>query len=346
MLESEKGNQTIFKEDFAMLHPFRSANHPTRRIVGIIAGVVLLAAVAAAVIVGTGRKIPSTPLKPLGASSQEEAQPYTGTVRLLLVGTDTADDGKTACADSVLYTLWDCDAGRLELLQIPRDLLLEDGTVIRNATREGTQAGCEALCESVSELLQMPVDGYLALDLGGLGDIVEYIGGVEVDIPTELRMQDSYLPAGRFLLDRDSVDFLVRVRKVYPDGDFGRQAMLRRVFAGLLSYARSCTAADAVKLIPAIAPYLKTNLQAETLVRLAASLETVEAANVTFSSPSCYFSVVENQNVVKWDPEIIAPLLNLRFGQNLTPEQLNYPAVDKENDDYLEGSVQNLAELG
>ena len=37
-----------------------------------------------------------------------------------------------------------------------------------------------------------------------------YIGGVEVDIPQEIENGGSYLPKGRYLLDRSSVEFLVR----------------------------------------------------------------------------------------------------------------------------------------
>lgn len=42
------------------------------------------------------------------------------------------------------------------------------------------------------------MDGYLGMDLNGLGDIVEYIGGVEVDIPQEIENGGSYLPKGRY----------------------------------------------------------------------------------------------------------------------------------------------------
>ena len=57
----------------------------------------------------------------------------------------------------------------------------------------------------------------------------------------EIENGGSYLPKGRYLLDRSSVEFLVRERRSYAYGDMDRQRVLRSVFAGLLRYAQSCT---------------------------------------------------------------------------------------------------------
>ena len=59
---------------------------------------------------------------------------------------------------------------------------------------------------------------------------------------------------------------------------------------------------------------------------------------------------------IVWDPEIMAPLLRVRFGLDCDPQDLNLPAPALEASeadagesyaysDYIEGSVQNLSEL-
>ena len=202
----------------------------------------------------------------------------------------------------------------------------------------------------------LPVDGYLGMDLNGLGDIVEYIGGVEVDIPQEIENGGSYLPKGRYLLDRSSVEFLVRERRSYAYGDMDRQRVLRSVFAGLLRYAQSCTLVDAAKLVPVIMPYRQTNLDMDTLMQLAASTESLQAEQVVFTIPSAYAVQTNSVGAIVWDPEIMAPLLRVRFGLDCDPQDLNLPAPALEASeadagesyaysDYIEGSVQNLSEL-
>ena len=202
----------------------------------------------------------------------------------------------------------------------------------------------------------LPGDGYLGMDLNGLGDIVEYIGGVEVDIPQEIENGGSYLPKGRYLLDRSSVEFLVRERRSYAYGDMDRQRVLRSVFAGLLRYAQSCTLVDAAKLVPVIMPYMQTNLDMDTLMQLAASAESLQAEQVVFTIPSAYAVQTNSVGAIVWDPEIMAPLLRVRFGLDCDPQDLNLPAPALEASeadegesyaysDYIEGSVQNLSEL-
>ena len=66
----------------------------------------------------------------------------------------------------------------------------------------------------------------------------------------EIENGGSYLPKGRYLLGRSSVEFLVRERRSYASGAMDRQRVLRSVFAGLLRYAQSCTLVDAAKLVP------------------------------------------------------------------------------------------------
>ena len=216
--------------------------------------------------------------------------------------------------------------------------------------------GLQGLCDEITAMIGLPVDGYLGMDLNGLGDIVEYIGGVEVDIPQEIENGGSYLPKGRYLLDRSSVEFLVRERRSYAYGDMDRQRVLRSVFAGLLRYAQSCTLVDAAKLVPVIMPYMQTNLDMDTLMQLAASAESLQAEQVVFTIPSAYAVQTNSVSAIVWDPEIMAPLLRVRFGLDCDPQDLNLPAPALEASeadtgesyaysDYIEGSVQNLSEL-
>ena len=106
-----------------------------------------------------------------------------------------------------------------------------------------------------------------------------------------------------------------------------RQRVLRSVFAGLLRYAQSCTLVDAAKLVPVIMPYMQTNLDMDTLMQLAASAESLQAEQVVFTIPSAYAVQTNSVSAIVWDPEIMAPLLRVRFGLDCDPQELNLPAL-------------------
>lgn len=322
----------------------------------------------------------ANPIGQLLTGQPDPAEPYTGTISLVVAGYDrSAEDGEEeiGLTDMILYLQWDCDRNKLEVLQVPPNLYVgwstgqaEAGEGEENAanpTGQGSTTGrinavaretggLQGLCDEITAMTGLPVDGYLGMDLNGLGDIVEYIGGVEVDIPQEIENGGSYLPKGRYLLDRSSVEFLVRERRSYAYGDMDRQRVLRSVFAGLLRYAQSCTLVDAAKLVPVIMPYMQTNLDMDTLMQLAASAESLQAEQVVFTIPSAYAVQTNSVGAIVWDPEIMAPLLRVRFGLDCDPQDLNLPAPALEASeadagesyaysDYIEGSVQNLSEL-
>lgn len=267
------------------------------------------------------------PIAPVAADAPiEEAVPASGRLNLLLVGTD--DSGETmadSMTDMIAYLRWDCDTGAMQILQIPRDLYvgdtltLQDGTIYVSANMRinsiaASNGGMAALCRVVNDQLGLPIDGYLCLDYAGLSAIVDTLGGVEVDVPMELDSGDgSYLPAGRNILDGASVEYMMRVRKVYGNGDLGRQQMQRAVYAGLLRYARTCTLIDAAKLAPVLARYLSTDLDLPTLISVAAAVEKVQAGNVTFAQLPLYSIMTAQSSVLLAPAEETATLLDGYF---------------------------------
>lgn len=91
-------------------------------------------------------------------------------------------------------------------------------------------------------------------------------------------------------------------------------------------------------------------------MQLAASAESLQAEQVVFTIPSAYAVQTNSVGAIVWDPEIMAPLLRVRFGLDCDPQDLNLPAPALEASeadagesyaysDYIEGSVQNLSEL-
>ena len=65
------------------------------------------------------------PIGQLLTGQPDPAEPYTGTISLVVAGYDrSAEDGEEeiGLTDMILYLQWDCDRNKLEVLQVPPSL--------------------------------------------------------------------------------------------------------------------------------------------------------------------------------------------------------------------------------
>ena len=323
-----------------------------------LAAVILVLALAALCLSGHELTDAALPAAGPGADAPQitPLEPYTGQIGFLMVGVDGSaenagpDAGVASMADLIAYVSRDCDTGEVEVLQIPARLYmgasypLADGTTYMtsndtiNSLPGANAAGVEALCRTVENMLMLPVSGYVRLDFDGLAQIVDYVGGIEINIPRELAYGGSVLPAGTHTLSGSAVEFFMRNRRGegYDNGEIDRMEMQRGFYAGVLRYVQTCTPTDAVKLISVLAQHMQTTFDAETLTRLLTSMETVKSENVVFSQLPVYPGETSPNNVscVVADPEATAALLNENFRREkqLAPDALHLTALSAAGD--------------
>jgi LCP family protein required for cell wall assembly len=129
----------------------------------------------------------------------------------------------------------DPQAASLRVVHVPRDLAVQrcDGTRGRiNAAlaigeRDGT-GGLTCLVETLTAWSGLTIDHLVKVDFRGFIDIVDAIGGVEMELDAPLRDDKSGLdlPAGTVRLDGEDALSFVRARSL--DDDFGRIARQQR----------------------------------------------------------------------------------------------------------------------
>ena len=71
------------------------------------------------------------------------------------------------------------------MVSVPRDTLLESGKI--NAAYH---KGPENLRDTVSDLLGVPIDYYVAVDVDGFVALVDELGGIEFDVPVRMSFDD------------------------------------------------------------------------------------------------------------------------------------------------------------
>ena len=163
----------------------------------------------------------------------EETAALPARTTVLCIGLDAA----AANTDVLMLVSLDGERREISVLQIPRDTYFSAETAQKKINQlypserlHGAEAhaALSSLAGSLSESLGVRIDGYLALGLPAVAELIDGIGGVRVDVPAPIRHLasdgDGYIeiPAGEVLLGgREAVEFL-RFRAGYTEGDLGR----------------------------------------------------------------------------------------------------------------------------
>lgn len=163
-------------------------------------------------------------------------------VNVLLLG---VNDGMT---DTIMLGSYDMKHQHVDVISVPRDTYYErpgyKGASLKiNSIYHGSKnGGAVGTAEAVSTVLQgMPIHYYVVVDYDGVKNIVDAIGGVEMQIPFHMKYDDPTdkpplhidIPEGMQTIDSSNVVQFLRFRhanagsgyKSYPEGDIGRVKM-------------------------------------------------------------------------------------------------------------------------
>jgi LCP family protein required for cell wall assembly len=192
---------------------------------------------------------PRPPVEPRRSS-------LTGTRNILIAGMDRRPGQKgVRLTDTLIVVALEKRSGRVGLISVPRDVAVqipEHGldrinTVYGLAYSRGANA-LSALKQSVSDLLALPIEHAIVVDLSVFEQLVDALGGITVDVPCPIidDFVDPRTPTGRRLLDiqagqvrMNGATAAMYVRSRHGRSDFSRarrqQAVLSAIHRELLT---------------------------------------------------------------------------------------------------------------
>ena len=188
---------------------------------------------------------------------------------VLLLGVDAEGPGP-ARADTIMLAFVDRKEGEIRLLSIPRDTYVSipghGRTKINHASVYG---GPELVARTASNFLDVPVDRYVKVDFEGFKNIVDILGGVEMDV--EKRMYYSPegidLQRGKRHLDGEAALQFVRYRGA--TGDIGRVERQQQFLTEMTSQSINFqTLLKAPSLIKEFRQNTETNLTLTEMIAL------------------------------------------------------------------------------
>lgn len=188
----------------------------------------------------------------------------------------TFDETLTGRSDTMLLVRVDLESDRINILSIPRDTRVripERGVAKVNLAN--SVGGPALAAQVVSDLLDgVPIDRYVRLNTDGITELIDVLGGVEIDVPTRMRYVDRTqgleidLEPGVQRLDGEEAHHFLRFRQDEL-GDIGRvqrqQQMLRAVSRQAL---RPLTLTKVPDIMRTIRDNVDTNMTWEELLSL------------------------------------------------------------------------------
>lgn len=175
---------------------------------------------------------------PLNPIDEEPIDNDKNELVFLLLGVDAKDldHAKGTRTDTIMLTRVNFDTGKISILSIPRDTRTMVNGKLDKINAAHAYGGVDMTLEAVSDLIGFDIDYYVLVDYQIVKDVVDAIGGVDIEVPFDMKYDDPTadpplhinLEKGfQNLNGQEAHDFL-RFRHNnnytvgYPDGDVGR----------------------------------------------------------------------------------------------------------------------------
>ena len=179
-------------------------------------------------------------------------------------------------SDVMLLIRFDPKTNKLNMLSIPRDTRTEiEGYGLKKINAANRLGGAYLSAKSVRNLLgNININGYVRINVLGVGKLVDALGGVTVNVPKDLKYQDDSqhlyinLKAGEQHLDGDKALQLLRFRND-GRGDIGRIERQQLLMQALIQQALNpATLVRSPIILGTIKENIDTNLTLDGLLTL------------------------------------------------------------------------------
>ena len=235
-------------------------------------------------------------------------------VSVLFIGIDDSEKrnqgADNSLSDALILATLNNKEKSIKLLSIPRDsyVYIPHVGYKDKITHAHSFGGTYASIETIEEMLDVPIDYYVRLNFNAFIDVVDALGGVEVDVPYNILEKDEndqrtvQLTEGiQTLNGREALAF-ARTRKA--DSDLERGKRQQEVLKAIISQAASASAITKYDdVIEAVGDNMRTNMMFSEMksfvAYLSSGMPTIETLNLegTDSWEGGYYFILNEQSV-------------------------------------------------
>ena len=250
-----------------------------KKIFAIIFGIILVLFLA---VVGMGAKLYWDVSKSMDKTYETVERSKKSQVNLnnkepfsvLLLGIDTGDDGRVeqGRSDTTIVATVNPRDKQTTLVSLARDTYVDiPGQGKQDKLNYAYAFGGASLAmDTVENYLNIPINHYVSINMAGLKELVNAVGGIEVNNNLTFS-QDGYdFTIGKISLDGEQALSYSRMRYEDPNGDYGRQERQRKVIEGIVQKVLSLdSVSNYQEILTAVSDNMKTDLSFDDMKKIA-----------------------------------------------------------------------------
>ncbi|GGC84895.1 LytR family transcriptional regulator [Thalassobacillus devorans] len=221
----------------------------------------------------------------VGEKKMKENKP----VNILLMGVDERKNDRGR-SDALMVMTLDPTNDRMQLISIPRDTrttLVGDGRQdkINHAYAFG---GTDMTINTVEDFLDIELDYYVSMNMEGLTEMVDAVGGITVNNKLDWKDRGYYKKGyhyakGKIELDGPKAMGYVRMRYQDPNGDFGRNERQREVIEGIIDKGANIASVHKIDdILEVLGNNMRTNMAFSDMKNLLTNYNKTRENRVTY----------------------------------------------------------------
>ncbi|MBS1998962.1 MAG: LCP family protein, partial [Cyanobacteria bacterium SZAS LIN-2] len=258
-------------------------------------------------------------------------------------------DAFTGRSDTILIGRLDPQLNTLRVLALPRDTQVRvPGYGTQKINAANAIGGPNLALSTVSNFLQMPIDHFVVLNVHGLVDLVDELGGITVEVPKRMQYMDwtaklkiDIEPGVHTLTGNQAMGF-VRFRHDAL-GDIGRVQRQEIFLRAVLDKAlKPDSWSHLPKLLEIAQRYICTDLSVEEMMKMANFVRGVPKSNQVLTMMPGRFSPSGDWQVERSDISKMVARLN---GANFVEEDKRNMRVVVQNSSSTKGMGYKVANL-
>lgn len=198
---------------------------------------------------------------------------------ILLLGVDRRAENEDSRSDTMMLLSVDRKNKKLKLTSFLRDSYVDipnKGYAKLNSA--STYGGADLVMDTIEYNFNVKIDNYVLVDFNMFSEIVDKLGGVEVEVTQKeadfmaskkygAPEKPIYLKQGVNTLDGYSALWYCRIR--YLDSDFFRTQRQRKVVSSIINKAKKTNVLDLLDIVKAVTPLVETGFTQNELKKIA-----------------------------------------------------------------------------
>lgn len=219
--------------------------------------------------------------------------------------------------DTMIYVKYDVNSGKIAMMSIPRDTYVINDYCIGhklNAIYRGKNV--VPLVEEIQELLDVKIDYYLIFDTEMVHELVDAVGGVEIEVPMRMKYDDPTqdlhidLQKGLQVLNGKQAEMFVRFRHNndmtvgYSMGDLDR-TKVQQTF--IKAFAKTALSASNItkypELINIALEHTDTNVTVREALKYATDATKIDVENIVSLTAPGEAKYIDNLSYFLLDEE-------------------------------------------